>query len=118
MEVYVKQGIKGATGTLEQPIFYGQDILTDSNQISRLTLAQWQRQDGFWAAAFICNFVTPADPNLPSQTGGNVALDGDPLKGAWIKVILAVNPNWDAKYFSLTSVITTLLPLKISGNAQ
>lgn len=91
------------------PIFFSDVIKTEKNQLSRLKKSRWSQRDGIWYAEFLCDLLTPPDPNLPTETGINVLFDGNPLQGRWISVSLVTQDLYDGEYFEVTSVT-------ISGN--
>ena len=103
IEVYNRQTIPGATGVMPTALFVSDVITTEKNQLSRLLPLRWVQRDGYSSAEFLCDLNTPADPNIPVQTGANVLLDGDPLQGRWIKASLVTQATYAGAYFELSS---------------
>ena len=114
-EMYVKENISGGSGNPPTSLFLCDVITTEAKQLSRLLTPQWEIKDGFSCAAFLCDLNTPADPNIPVQTGANVIRDGNSLMGRWIKVSYVTQASYAGSYFELTSIITGVNKVPISG---
>lgn len=116
MEVYCKYTVPVEEG-FSTPIFFADDggITTERDQLSRLLIPQWTYSNGFAKAPFLCNLNTPADPNLPVQTGDNVIRDGDNLQGRWLQYSLRTQPDYAGDFFKLTSVVVFVNHVKKSG---
>lgn len=102
MEVYVKETMPASGGGFPTSLFLADVITTESLQASRILTPLWIVRDGYSASAFICDLSTPADPNLPVQTGANVARDGNPLIGRWCKISLVPQAGYAGTYFELS----------------
>jgi hypothetical protein len=104
-ELYVRQSISGGVGVMPSALFYADVITSEKGQTSRLLVGRWDLKDGYQCAAYVCATNTPADPNIPVQTGAHAILDGDPLQGRWLKVSMVNNPNWTGTYFELSEKV-------------
>lgn len=89
--------------------FVATKIITQKGQSSRLLDARWDFREKFWCAEFLCDLLTPPDPNLPLQTGANVLFDGNPLSGSWMKVWYSSLNADDALYCELSSIVNYLI---------
>lgn len=101
-EVYCRAVIAGAPGEFSTALFYSDVITTEKGQQSRLLPARFIQRDGTWCAEFLCDLLTPADPNIPEQTGAHVLLDGNPLQGRWLKMSLTNQDTWTGTYFEFS----------------
>lgn len=104
-EIYCRQSIPGATGVMPSALWYADSIITEKGQNSRLLVPRWDLKDGLQCAAYLCALNTPADPNMPVQTGANAILDGDPLQGRWMTVSLTNNVLWAGTYFEVSEIV-------------
>jgi hypothetical protein len=66
--------------------------LTDSGQLSRILLDRFKQGNFFSGAGFLCDLNTPADPNIPEQTGINRITDGNSLVASTIDIRLVGDP--------------------------
>ncbi len=105
-ELYVRQSIPGASGVMPSALFFADVINSEKGQTSRILVGRWDQKDGYSCAAFVCATNTPADINLPIQTGIHAILDGDPLQGRWLKVSFTNNSAWTGTYFELSEVVS------------
>lgn len=105
MEVYVKETMV-VVGGLYTALFLADVITTEKIQSSRLLTSRWRVVDGYSTAEFLCDLNTPADPNIPVQTGAHVLLDGNPLIGRWLSCSLVVQSSYAGTYFELSGVNT------------
>jgi hypothetical protein len=103
-EVFLRQTSPAVTGVMPQVLFFSDLIYSEKGQFSRLFPLRWSIRDGFNCAEFLCDMTTPADPNLPSQTGPNSLLDGNPMQGRWLKQSLVTQQSYDGRYFELSAV--------------
>lgn len=103
MEVYVKETMAVAGG-LYTALFLADAITTEKLQSSRLLTSRWRVVDGYSTAEFLCDLNTPADPNIPVQTGAHVLFDGNPLIGRWLSCSLVVQSTYAGTYFELSGV--------------
>lgn len=102
IEVYCNQTLQ-VVGNFSTSLFLADVITTDKGQLSRILTPLWIRKDGYSTAFFICDLNTPADPNLPTQTGINKARDGNPLIGKWIQISLVPQSSYAGTYFELSN---------------
>ncbi len=89
----------------KQHMFYVPKVLTEKGQLSRILPGQWDKRENFWCAAYLCDLNTPADPNLPLQTGAHKILDGNPLGGRWMKVYYCSEDDNDGDYCELSAIV-------------
>jgi hypothetical protein len=90
--------------------------VTEAGQLSRIKDAYWDKRDNFYCANYLCDINTPADPNLPVQTGINKLLDGDQLYGRWMTVTYISQDADDATYCEVSGVINYFIASEKSGN--
>lgn len=106
VEVRNREGIGGGTGvSLPQTLFYADAITTEKLQSSRLKPLRFVQKDGIWCAEFLCDLNTPADPNIPTQTGANKLLDGNPLQGRWLKSSFVTQATWTGAYYEISGIM-------------
>ena len=106
IELYSRQALfTGIAGTPIQPVFYADVITTEKNQLSRIKPLRWVQKDGIWCSEFVNDLNTPVDSNLPTQTGANKLLDGNPLQGRWIKCSLVTQSSYAGSYFEVSSLV-------------
>lgn len=103
MEVYCRESVPVA-GSFASALFLSDVITTEKLQSSRLLTPRWVRRDGYAAAEFLCDLLTPQDPNLPNTENANVILDGNPLNGRWIKISLVPQSPYAGTYFEVSGV--------------
>jgi len=115
-EIYCRQSIPGAPGTMPSALFFADAITSEKGQSSRLLVARWDLKDGYQCAAYLCDINTPADPNMPNQTGIDAILDGDPLQGRWLKVSITNNAAWPGTYFELSEKVDYINGVEKSAN--
>jgi hypothetical protein len=101
---------------LKGPLMVGETIETEAGQVSRLAPAHWDRREGFFTADFKCALNTPVDPNLPTQTGVNVLLDGDPLYGRWLKVMFCSAEGTHGQYRELSAAVAYFIGSESSAD--
>jgi hypothetical protein len=89
-------------GIFSTSLFLADVITTDKGQSSRILTPLWIIKDNYSTAFFICDLNTPFDPNLPTQTGANVARDGNPLIGKWMQISLVPQAGYAGTYFELS----------------
>lgn len=105
IEVYCRQSLDtGVAGVAPQPIMYMDIATTEKGQQSRLLPLRWSQRDGFWCAEFLCDLLTPTDPNLPLSTGVNALFDGNNLQGRWLSVSLVTQSAFAGQYFEISNV--------------
>lgn len=104
IEVYTKANI-AISGQLPEALLYADIITTEKSQTSRLSVSRFDIRDGFACAEFLCDLDTPADSNIPVQTGANALLDGNQLQGRWLSASFTNNPLWDNSYFELSAIV-------------
>lgn len=105
VEIYSRAGLGGGTGlSLPQTLFYADTITTEKNQLSRLKPLRWTQKDGIWCAEFLNDLNTPADTNLPLQTGAHKILDGNPLQGRWLKASFVTQGTYAGQYFEISAI--------------
>jgi hypothetical protein len=107
-EIYCRQSIPGASGSMPSALFYSDSIKTEKGQISRILVGRWVQKDGTWCAEFLCDLNTPADSNIPIETGAHAILDGDPLQGRWMQVSYTNQAGWIGTYFELSEIVNYL----------
>lgn len=100
----------------KEHLFVALTIKTDRGQLSRLLSEQWDKREKFFAAAFLCDLNTPADPNIPVQTGANAIIDGNPLAGQWMKVSYSSLDADDAKYCELYGIVNYVIGIDPSAD--
>lgn len=115
IEIYTKATLPGSPTELSQPLFYVPIIETEKGQVSRLSIKQFDVRDDFQTAAYLCAINTPADPNMPVETGVHAIADGNPLMGKYNKLVIKTSEDWRGTYFELLSIINGLNGIKISG---
>lgn len=105
-EVYCRQSIPGASGTMPSALFFADVINTEKGQTSRLLVARWDLRDGYQCSAFLCDINTPTDPNNEPATTTNAILDGNPLQGRWLQESLTNNSAWTGTYWEMSAVVS------------
>lgn len=105
VEVYTKQSIGGGVGVFASALLYCDTITTEKGQSSRLAVQRWDIKDGYQCAQYLCDLNTPADTNLPVQTGIHKILDGNTLIGRWLSASYTNNPAWAGTYFEISAVV-------------
>ncbi len=118
IEMYIKQTLASAPGTLTTALLYCSEIISEKGQQSRLLPAQFDIRDDFQAAAYLCDINTPFDPNIPEETGIHRITDGNPLMGRWLKVTIKTADEWPGTYFEFSSSVNGLNGIKISGGGK
>lgn len=98
-----------------QSLYWSDLILTETNQQSRLLIANWKQGMYMWTAAFLCDMNTPFDPNLPVQTGINKLMDGNNLLGTWVEVRLIGDPAKNTVYSEFYGVCIDAFGFEKSG---
>lgn len=88
----------------KESLYWADQILTETGQLSRILKAHFNQAAYFWQAPFLCDINTPPDPNVKDQTGINVILDGNTLYGIWIDIRLIGDQDKDDIYSELSSV--------------
>lgn len=105
-EIYCAASIPGAMGTMPTALFYSDIIISEKGQQSRLMPARFIKKDNFWSCEFLCDLLTPSDPNIPVQTGANVLLDGNQLQGRWLQVSYTNASGWTGTYWELSEIVS------------
>lgn len=90
-------------------------VLTESGQSSRIPRNFFQRGERYSVAPLLCDLNTPADPNMPIQTGPNKLFDGDNLRGRWLDMLITSTPDERDKYFELTGIVVNVNGVKTGG---
>ena len=105
-EIYCRQSIPGAPGTMPSALFYSDRIVTEKGQVSRLLAGRFVQKDGTWCAEFLCDLNSPFDPNIAPETSTNALLDGNPLQGRWCLVSYTNQSGWTGTYFELSEIVS------------
>ena len=104
-EIFTRGNVPVGVGSMPEALFYADSIVSEKGQTSRLLTGRWVIKDGYQCAEYLCALNTPADPNIPVQTGIHAILDGDPLQGRWLKVATVTHPNWPGTYFEVSEFV-------------
>jgi hypothetical protein len=95
--------------------YWSDQILTDTNQKTRLLKSAWKQGNFFWSAGIKCDLNTPADPNLPVQTGANKITDGNTMYGIIADCRFVMTAGDAQKYSELTGFIIEFFNYEKSG---
>lgn len=98
-----------------QSKYFADQILTDSDQLSRILLDYFKQGDYFSAAPFLCNLNTLPDENIPDQTGINKILDGDKLIGSIIDIRLIGDPSKNTVFSTYLGSVVSVMGVEQSG---
>lgn len=86
-------------------LYFADQVLTESNQRSRILKAAFRQGDFYWGAPVLCNLDTPVDSNTPEKSGLNL-LDGQKMYGSILDIRFIGNPDDD-------NVLTELVGLAV-----
>lgn len=79
-------------------LLYAKKVTTSGGQTSWIPRNWFDRGDKFWVAPFLCDLNTLSDPTIEIK---DVLFDGDLLKGKWIEILFAGDPDRLDKYSEL-----------------
>jgi hypothetical protein len=85
-------------------LYFADQIITDSNQLTRMLKSAFKQGDFYWQGAVRCNLATPNDPNYPGKFEKNV-LEGDLMYGSILDVRLIGDPDEDTVFTELVGII-------------
>ena len=98
--------------------YFSDEIITDSNQKTRILKALWKKGDFYYSAAIPGNLLTATDPNTPVRTASKL-YEGDLMYGSWIDIRLIGDPELDAIYTEFFGVVIDLGPQeKVLGGSN
>lgn len=96
---------------VDEVLLYGERVLTESGQLSKIPRNFFKRGENFWAAPILCDLNTMSDPNLSIQSK---LFDGDRLRGRWIDILFMGDPDNLGKYFELTGIVISSMVVEKS----
>lgn len=96
-------------------LYWCDQLLTDSNQKTRMLKAAWKQGNFFWSAGIRCDLNTPVDPNRPKQTGVNKIMDGNTMYGSICDARFVVAPPESNAYSELLGFIIEVFKYEKSG---
>lgn len=114
---FVKKKFKNAQGYCKQ-LYWSDQILSDSGQVTRLLKSRWKQGNFFWSAGILCDLNTPPDTNAPKQTGVNKLFDGNNMWGVICDVRFVCVAPESNKYSELTGFIIEFWDFEKSGGAN
>ena len=88
----------------ENQKFFADRVVTEAKQVSRILLEHWNKAVYFSYAPFLCNLNSVPDPNMPTETGANVLLEGDRVYGNWAEIRLIGDSKDAEKYCEILGV--------------
>jgi hypothetical protein len=98
-----------------QSKYFADQIFTDSGQVSRILLEHFKQGNFFSAAGFLCDLNTPADSNIPIQTGVNKITDGNNLVASTVDIRLIGDPDKNLVYSEYIGSIVSVFAQEQSG---
>jgi hypothetical protein len=115
VDQFKKKTPLGLQNYCAQSKFFADQILTDSGQESRILLDHFEQGNFFSSAGFLCDLNTPADPNIPDQTGANKITDGDNLVASTIDIRLIGDPSKNEVYCEYQGSVVGVMAQEQSG---
>jgi hypothetical protein len=113
---FVKKKLTNAQGYCKT-LYWCDQLLTDSGQKTRMLKSAWKEGNFYWSAGIRCDLNTPADPNLPVQTGANKIFDGNNMFGSICDARFVVAPPESNSYSELLGFIIEVFQYEKSGGS-
>jgi hypothetical protein len=98
-------------------LYWCDQLLSDSDQKTRMLKSAWKQGNFYWSAGIRCDLNTPADPNMPLQTGANKILDGNTMYGSIADARFVVAPPESNTYSELLGFIIEVFKYEKSGGS-
>lgn len=108
LDAFQKKQFKTIT-IVGKHLYFADQVITDSNQISRILKAAFRQGDFYWGAPILPDLLTPNDPNYPTRPENNI-FDGNMMYGSVIDIRLIGNPEDDTTYTELLGIIVDGVP--------
>ncbi len=97
--------------------WYATQISTQQGQLSEVPLNFYEIVEDFETSQFLCDILTFADPSNPMlATAGGRLVEGDTLKGQWIRVKLISDTANSDEYFELSNCVVFCSGVQKSGD--
>lgn len=98
----------------ENQLFFSDKITTEAKQLSRILLDHWVKGAYMSSGVVLMDLNTIPDPNMPTETGPNVLMDGDRLYGNWLRIRLVGDPSKNSDYCEILGIEVISSPFEKS----